>query len=357
MSLLGRELLTRADPPVRVLFVWAGTPAVSNPDQGRTRTGLARDDLFTVVVDHVLTDTARYADLVLPGTTQLEHQDLHSSYSHLYLHWNRPAVDPPGGCLPHTEIFRRLAAALGLTEPALYASDTELAAAALGGGHPALAGITVESLQADGWVRLGWPKEYLPFAERFATPSGRFEFDSARGAADGAGRYPSYHPPHRVGRPPEPGPDGTLELISAANHYLLNSTFAASPRHTRRGEPTVLLHPADAAARGIVDGALVRLGNQVGSFTARAALTDAVRRGVAATTKGHGTGPDAAGVNAVVADSSTDLGEAATFHDTRVSVHPITPESADQQGSPGAVRGSAPSEDQAHRLGPGRRLP
>jgi anaerobic selenocysteine-containing dehydrogenase len=324
MSSLGRELLERSDPPIDVLFVWAANPVVSNPDQRRTRAGLDRPDLFTVVVDHVLSDTARYADLVLPGTTQLEHADLHNSYSHLYLNWNAPAVAPPGECLPHTEIFRRLSRTLGLTEPLLYASDDELAEAALSSSHPAMSGVTLAALKENGWLRIAWPEPFLPFAQGFPTPSGLFEFSSEAGAADGAGRFPQVVAPYVTGRPAEPGPDGTLELISAANHYLINSTFAASRRHARAGEPMVLLHPQDAAARAIQDGAQVRLANEVGSFLARASVTDAVRIGVAATSKGlWPKGIDGSTVNAVVADRRSDLGDGATFHDTRVTVRPV----------------------------------
>jgi len=325
MSALGRQLLELSDPPVDVLFVWAANPMVSNPDTATTRAGLLRDDLFTVVIDHVLTDTARYADVVLPGTTQLEHADLHSSYTHLYLQWNEPAVAPPDGCLPHTEIFRRLARHLGLVEPALYASDHELAEAALGGGHPSLRGLSLEVLRERGWARLSVADPYLPFAEGFPTPSGRFEFRSARAAADGAGAFPSYVPAHAVGRP-APAADGTLELISAAQHYLLNSTFARGPRAASAGEPSVVMHPADAAERGVREGALVELRNERGAFTARAVVSDAVRRGVAATPKGFWpAAPGAPTVNAVTADRPSDLGDGATFHDTRVHVTPLIP--------------------------------
>jgi anaerobic selenocysteine-containing dehydrogenase len=332
MSSLGRELLERRDPPVQVLVVWAANPMVSNPDTAATRRGLTRDGLFTVVVDHVLTDTARYADLVLPGTTQLEHPDLHNSYSHLYLQWNAPAVPPPGECLSHTEIWRRLARALGLTEPALYADDDELARAALGEGapnrHPALAGITLDSLRRNGWARLAWPDPYLPFANGFPTPSGLFEFSSERGAADGAGRFPDAVAAHQVGRPEptEPEPDGELDLISAAHHYLLNSTFATGPRAGRAGDPQVLLHPKDAATRGIADDDLVELANERGAFTATAVVSDAVRPGLAATSKGHWpASPNASTVNAVTADRPSDLGNGATFHDTRVRIRRTSP--------------------------------
>jgi anaerobic selenocysteine-containing dehydrogenase len=331
MSALGRQLRELTDPPVRVLMIWAANPMVSNPDTASTRAGLLREDLFTVVADHVLTETARYADLVLPSTTQLEHADLHSSYTHLYLQWNAPAVEPPGECLPHTEMFRRLARALGLTDPALHASDDDLAAAALSGGHPSLQGITLAALQDRGWARLTLPDPCLPFEAGFPTPSGRFEFRSERGAADGAGAVPTYVAPHLVGRAPVPG-EATLELISAAQHYLLNSTFARGPRAAAAGAPTVLLHPDDAAARGIDDGTAVELRNERGAFTATAIVSDAVRRGVAATPKGFWPAvPGAATVNAVTADRPSDVGDGATFHDTRVL---ITPTATTRAASP-----------------------
>jgi anaerobic selenocysteine-containing dehydrogenase len=324
-SRLGGTLMT-ADPPVRVLYLWAANPMVSNPDTELTRRGLLRDDLFTVVSDHVLTDTARYADLVLPATTQLEHADLHTSYSHVYLQWNEPAVEPPGECPPHTEVMRRLARELGLTEPALYASDEDLAGAALGGGHPSLAGITLAGLRSRGWARLSVPEPYLPFADGFPTPSGRFEFVSRAAEADGAGAVPTYVAPHVVGRPATgdgPGGDGTLELVTAAQHYLLNSTFATGPRAAAAGSQAILLHPRDAAARAVTDGAEVTVASERGSFRARAVVSDAVRRGVAATPKGFWAGPDGTGaVNAVTADRPSDLGGGATFHDTRVTVTP-----------------------------------
>jgi anaerobic selenocysteine-containing dehydrogenase len=328
MASLGRELLERTDPPVDVLMIWAANPVVSNPDQNRVRAGLSREDLFTVVVEHSHTDTTDYADLVLPGTTQLEHTDLVGSYAHLYVQWNTPAVTPPGECLPHTEIFRRLATALGVTEPAVLASDEELARGALGSPAPGLAGVTVESLQRQGWQRLAHPSPYLPFADGFATPSGLFEFVSARAADAGFGELPGYTPPHESlgtssqGRPVDPD-DGGLALISAANHYLINGTFTRSPLHARAGEPVLMLHPKDAASRGIDDGVAVRVSNQRGWFDATALVSDRTREGVAATSKGLSPGRDGgSSVNATTADRDSDLGDGATFHDNRVWVAP-----------------------------------
>jgi len=329
MASLGRELLERTDPPVDVLMIWAANPVVSNPDQNRVREGLSREDLFTVVVEHTATDTTDYADLVLPGTTQLEHNDLTESYTHLYVQWNAPAVAPPGECLPHTEIFRRLAGALGVDEPAVLASDEDLARDALDSPAPALAGITVESLQRNGWQRLTLPQPYLPYADGFATPSGRFEFVSARAAAAGFGELPGYTPPHealgaRGARHPQDVDDEGLALISAANHYLINATFTGSPLHSRSGSPVLVLHPKDAAHRSIEDGAQVRVSNERGSFTATAQVSDRTRVGVAATSKGLSPGRGGSSVNATTADRESDLGNGATFHDNRVWVTPLS---------------------------------
>lgn len=327
MSRLGRELLERDDPPVAVLVMWAANPLVSNPDQQRVRAGLARDDLFTAVVEHTLTDTTAYADLVLPGTTQVEHDDLVESYSHLYVQWNAKAVDPPGECLSHTEIFRRLARALGIDDPAVLADDEELARAALPAPSGRPTAVTLESLRANGFQRLDVPDPYLPLAGGCPTPSGLFEFTSARAEAAGAGLLPGWTPPRE---PAGPVPDdaGGLVLVSAANHYLVNSTFAGSPRHARSGHPVVLVHPDDARRAGVTDGGTVRVGNDRGAFVAVARVTTDVRPGVAATTKGLPGDRFAAGaglgtVNATTSDALSDAGRGAVFHDNRVHLVPL----------------------------------
>src|ERR687898_906160 len=252
MTRLGDVLL---DPQAGVhgLVVYGANPLASNPDSGKVRRALAREDLFSVVIEQVPTDTVDYADIVLPSTMQTEHVDVHDGYGHMYLAWNEPAVEPPGECLPHTEIFRRLARAMRLEEPALYDDDLTLARTLVESGDPTLAGVTVERY-------------------------------SERAAAAGHDPLPGYTPPAEAA---EPGED-RLALIAAASHWFLNSTFANAPEQRRRaGQPAVALHPDDAAARGLVDGDRVRVGNERGSFEAVLAVGDAARRGVAATTKGH----------------------------------------------------------------------
>jgi anaerobic selenocysteine-containing dehydrogenase len=246
------------------------------------------------------------------------------------LGWNAPAVAPSGQARSHTEIFRNLAAAMGLTEPELFASDDDLARAALSLEHPAMQGITLERLKADGWVRMGWPDPYLPFAQGFPTPSGRFEFRSERAEAAGLSLLPDYVVPREAAssRVGASGSAVQVTLISAANHYLVNSTFSGSRRHHKAGEPVVDLNPVDAETAGIVDGQRVLIANLRGSFVAAARVSDRVGPGVAATTKGllpqmsDGPGSVATSVNATVSDGRSDVGGGALFHDNEVTVSP-----------------------------------
>src|SRR5262249_32518059 len=177
---MGELLLGLDNPPVKALIVCASNPAASVPNQNKVLRGLARDDLFTVVIEHFITDTARNADILLPATMQIEHRDLLIAYGHLYIAWNEPAVAPRGECLPSTEIFRRLARTMRLDEPALFDSDETIARQILSSGHPSLNGITLEELKARGWIRLNYSDPFVPFATGFPTPSGKLEFISER---------------------------------------------------------------------------------------------------------------------------------------------------------------------------------
>jgi anaerobic selenocysteine-containing dehydrogenase len=324
MTRLGEVLLDLRDPPVDALFVCASNPMASVPNQAKVRHGLARDDLFTVVVEHFLTDTARHADVVLPATMAIEHQDLLIAYGHLYLSWNEPAVAPPGECLPTTEILRRLARALGLDVPALYESDETMARQLLASGHPSLAGITLEELKSRGYVRLRYPEPFVPFAHGFPTSSGKLEFVSGRMAAAGldpvAGYTPAYEASQQDTALARAYP---LALVTPANHYFLNSIFANVARQRQRAGPaTLLIHPDDAAPRGIADGDEVRVANGRGSFLAAAEVSDRVRPGVVASTKGRWPehASDGATVNATVSERDSDMGSGAVFHDNRVRV-------------------------------------
>ena len=330
MTRLGEGLLDLDDPPVKALFVSASNPAASVPHQTKVLRGLARDDLFTVVAEHFLTDTTRYADLVLPSTMQTEHRDLLIAYGHLYLAWNEPAVPPPGECLPAAEICRRLARRLDLDQPALYDSDEEIARQVLDSGHASLAGLTLDALKTHGSMRLNYPTPFVPFATTFPTPSGRLEFVSERMAQAGLDPVAGYTPSHETAQ------HGTalaseypLALVTPADHYFLNSIFANVPRQQRRsGAPTLLIHPDDAASRHIATGDDVRIGNARGAFFAVAEVSDRIRTGVVASPKGRWPRDvrDGATVNATVDERDSDMGGGAVYHDNRVQVQRVAPE-------------------------------
>ena len=321
MTRLVRELAL-TDPPVRALVVMGANPVVSNPAQAAVRAALTRDDLFTVVFDAYQTDTADYADLLLPSTLQTEHVEIMESFGHLYLNWNEPAVAPPGECMSKTEMLRRLAAAMGLTEPALFATDLELAADLLDTPTWSDAGIRVEELRAAGWLRIPGTQAYSPFAERFATTSGRFEFTSERAERDGHGRLPNHRPPREASAEAA----GTFALLAPADHHYVNSVFAGIARNIERaGEPTVTICAADAEQLGLRDGSLVAVGNERGSFVARLAIGPSARPGVAVTAKGGWAKTFTGGhsVNATVAERDSDMGAGATYHDNRVTIRPV----------------------------------
>ena len=293
---------------VHALIVYGANPMASNPDQRRVRRGLEREDLFTVVMEQFPTDTVDYADIVLPATMQTEHLDVHEAYGHMYLQLNAPAVAPAGECLPTTETFRRLARRLGLTEPALYDSDETLARTFVGDE-------TFERLRRDGFVRLDVPRPFVPFADGFPTPSGRLEFVSGRAARDGHDPLPGYTPPAEA--------TAGLALIAPASHWFLNSTFANKPDlQARAGGPRIEIHPDDAAARGLATGDRARVANARGGFEADVVVSDRVRPGVVASTKGHWLKHvrGGANVNATVDERDADMGGGAVFHDNRVEV-------------------------------------
>jgi anaerobic selenocysteine-containing dehydrogenase len=323
MTRLGHELLEADDPPVRALFVYASNPAASVPHQAKVLRGLAREDLFSVVVEHCLTDTARHADVVLPGAMPIEQQDLLIAYGHLYLAWNEPAAAPPGECLTTTDIFRRLARVMGLDAPELHESDETMARQLLSSGHPSLRGITLEELKKRGWMRLAYPEPFVPFASGFQTASGRLEFFSERMAAEGLDPLAGYTPAYETSPEGAPAREHPLALVTPANHFFLNSIFAnVAAQRRRAGAPALVIHPDDAGPRGIGPGDEVRVSNARGSFVAVADVSDRVRPGVVASTKGRWPGLSGGGatVNATVDDRLSDMGPGAVFHDNRVRV-------------------------------------
>ncbi|MBA4064471.1 MAG: molybdopterin oxidoreductase [Isosphaera sp.] len=333
-------------PPVRALFVYNSNPAAVCPDQSRVLSGLAREDLFTVVHDQFRTDTADYADIVLPATTQLEHFDLHGSYGHLYVQANNPAIAPLGEAKPNTEVFRLLAREMGF-EPELFEeTDEELARRCLGswtaavsaaelssgsgrdgrGPGNAFDGITLEATEA-GPVRLNLPRNWAPFADgRFPTPSGKCELYSEREARAGRDPLPHYVPPHED---PQTRPDLAakypLQLLTPPAPSFLNSTFANLDQQRKAaGERTLEIHPDDAARRGVADGEMVRVFNGRGRFRARAVVAETVKPGVVVSLGlwWRRWTDDGVNCNATTSTATTDLGGGATFFDNLVEVEP-----------------------------------
>jgi anaerobic selenocysteine-containing dehydrogenase len=324
------EALTEPDagvggPPVKALIVYNSNPASVAPDRNAVLRGLGRPDLFTVVLEHFQTDTADWADIVLPATSQLEHWDVHLSYGHHYVSLNRPAIDPMGECKPNSEIFRLLAGRMGMDEPSLRDDDLTVIRQALGSASDKLKGVTLEALMERGWMRLNVPSPYLPFAEgNFLTPSGKCEFYSERLKEMGLDPVPTYIPPYE-----SPERDANLvarfplTLISSPAHQFLNSTFV-NVDSLRRGarEPECIVHPADAERRGIAAGARVAIHNDRGAFTAVARVEPSIREGVvwAPSIWWGKLTADGANANQTTSQRETDMGRGPVFYDNQVEV-------------------------------------
>ena len=323
-SALG-DALTALDPPVRAIYVYNNNPVAVCPDSQKVIAGFAREDLFTVVHEIFLTDTADYADIVLPATTQLEHYDVHKSYGHLYVLANTPAIAPLGEAKPNSEVFRLLAARMGFTEACFRDSDEDICRQALASSNPRMAGIEWDALKQRGWQRLNLPARFAPFAEgNFPTPSGKCEFWSQTAVNLGMDPLPAYVPPREsVQSAPQLAKKYPLAFISPPARNFLNSSFANLPFALKEaGEPYLDIHPADAAARAIGDGDTVRIYNGRGSFSAKARVSDRVRRGVAATLSvwWKKLSPDGRNANDVTSQALADMGGAATFYDCLVEV-------------------------------------
>jgi len=319
------DALTAVKSPVRAVIVYNNNPVAVCPDSSKVVEGFRREDLFCVVMDSFLTDTADYADIVLPATTQLEHTDIHKSYGHLYVLANNPAIAPVGESLPNAEVFRRLAARMGFEEECFRDSDDELARQAIGSGHANLAGMDWESLKRDGWKRLALPKAFAPFAKGgFHTPSGKCEFYSASLKAQGIDPLPFYNPPAELpSSNPQLASRYPLSFLSPPVRNFLNSSFANLPRfRAAEGEPSLELHSDDAAKRGIADGDAVRVFNDRGSFTLKARVNDKPRRGVvvAPSVWWKKFSGDRRNANELTSQRTADLGGAATFYDCLVEV-------------------------------------
>jgi anaerobic selenocysteine-containing dehydrogenase len=325
MNRLGAALLGEAaSPPIRSLFVFGANPVTSTANAGRIVQGMMRGDLFTVVHDLFLTDTAELADIVLPATSQLEQTDLHKSYGHFMLTYNAPAIAPLGESKSNWELMGQLAREMGFTEPWLHQSADEviaevLAAQAIGDRH--FHGITLERLKAEGRVALDLPDE-PPFAGGvFPTPSGKVELYSETLARRGCDPLPGrFRTDVDDGACPDGNAEESLTLVSGASHHFVSSSFASQKGLLAgAGTPFVEVHPDDAAARGIRHGDRVVLSNGRGECALRAVVTDGVRRGVVASLKGHWRRLSGGrNVNDLTSDGLGDMAGQSTYHSTRV---------------------------------------
>jgi anaerobic selenocysteine-containing dehydrogenase len=325
-SLLGRALAGEFDgPPVAALVVWNGNPLVTLPNTELTRRGLMREDLFTVVHEQFLTDTARYADIVLPATTQIEQRDVVPAWGHLYLGWNDAAIAPIGESVSNTELFRRLGRAMGYTEPELFASDDDLITAAL---HQ-LDAETLSTLQTDGFVRIALPDPLLPYADGgFDTPSGKALLRNDSLASLGVPTVPTFLPPAEspTGDPALFGRYPLVMLTTKSHNRFLNSSYSHLPKHgPLEGVPMVEMHATDAAERGIADGDRVRVHNDRGSLDLVVRLSERVRPGLVTVPFGwwmhqHDDGNVA---NSLTNDTLTDFGGGVAYHDNLVEVSPL----------------------------------
>jgi anaerobic selenocysteine-containing dehydrogenase len=330
MNAIGDALLHPGDenfgPKIEALIVYNSNPVAVAPDSAKVEAGFAREDLFTIVLEHFQTDTADYADLIFPATTQLEHLDVHKSYGHTHVMANLPAIQPVGEARPNTEIFRGLARAMDLTEPALFEADEQIASKAFRWDDRTLEGQSWDKLKASGWLKLDIAE--APLAEgAFRTPSGKCEFYSERLKLEGLDPLPDYLPPYEsADGSPELAARYPLAMISPPARNFLNSSFVniESLRAAER-EPHLDIHPVDAEARGVADGALVRIFNDRGSMQARARVTDRAREGVVVGLSiwWKKLSPDGCNANQVTSQALTDLGGSATFYDCLVEVEQL----------------------------------
>ena len=317
MVTIGDDLLRTASetfgPKIEALVVYNSNPVAVAPESGKVVQGFAREDLFTVVLEHFRTDTADYADYILPATTQLEHWDVHLSYGHTDVVLNRPAIAPIGEARSNAQIFRDLAARMGFTEPGFADSDEALCRQAFGDA------VDYALLESQGFATLAIPD--APFAEgHFPSPSGKCEFYSARLAAQGLDGLPDHLPNYEL-----QGTDARypLAMISPPARNFLNSTFVnVQSLRTIEGRPILEIHPDDAEARGIANDAVVRVFNDRGSYLCHAAVSRRARPGVV---NGLGIwwrklGLNGTNVNEVTSQALTDLGRAPTFYDCLVEV-------------------------------------
>lgn len=311
---VGRHLLDPTlAPPIKALFVYNHNPLIVHPDQNRMRRGLAREDLFVVGCDVVMTDSLAYADVVLPACSHFEHDDLYPAYGQHWLQRAEPVIPPQGEALPNTEIFRRLAARFGFTDPAFTATDAELMDDAVDGDDARLGGVRPSKLPTDRALAMTVDgADAVLFRNVFPkTPSGKVELASSYLETRYGARLPSFRP-YETALP--------LVLISPASDRRITSTFGGV--RGSDGTPPLEIHPDDAAPRGLRDGMRVRVWNELGEVHLPVRVTDAVPRGVVCSLKGAWmrTSDNGQTVSALCPGHHADISGGACYNDTRVEV-------------------------------------
>lgn len=327
MNEIGKALNETNDPPIKALYVFNSNPAAVAPNGNLVRAGLLREDLFTVVHEQMMSDTALFADIVLPATTQMEHLDLMRAYGHLYLNLCQPAVAPLGESRSNLEVLNALAKAMGYTEDVFDQTAEEIIRGALQSDSPLMEGITYEYLQEHGFAKLRTPSEpFVPYsavtsekgARGFKTLSGKVEFTSQKAARDGFDLLPNYVPAaESIEADPELGRRFPINLLSPAAHHFLNSTFSNLPSLQKgEKEPRIWINPADASQRGICDGDWLRVWNKRGEVKLRAVVSTNVKPGVAWSPSlwWNRDSPEGGNVNMLTSDRLTDMGGGSTFH-------------------------------------------
>lgn len=306
----GRALADTTNP-LSTLFVFNSNPAAVAPDSQSVRSGLANEDLFTVVIDHFQTDTADYADILLPATTFVEHADLYTSYGHYHLQWADAILPPRGECRSNSWIFKQLADRLGFDDPVFKMSTEELVEELLDSEHPYLQGISLDRLKRERSVPLNLPSPFRPYASGSHFEDRKIRFSPA---------------PQQVTFQEQPDADFPLRLISPPGAFVLNTSMGNIPELLRAagGEPTVLVHPDDAAAAGIVDGARIEVSSRYGSIVRKAIVTTDTLCGVV-TAVGQWwpkLAPDRRSLNDLTSQDLTDLGGGSLFGNATVRLAP-----------------------------------
>jgi anaerobic selenocysteine-containing dehydrogenase len=311
---VGKLLLDQSlDPPLKALFVYNHNPLIVHPDQNRMKQGLAREDLFVVGIEVAMTDSMAYADVVLPACTHFEHADIYAAYGQQYLQRAEAVIPPVAESLPNTEIFRRLAAKFGFTDPAFRESDAELMDAALNLDDPRMQGLRASRVPIDRAIRMEYAGDEPVLFQNVSprTPSGKIELESSTLGARYGAALPGYRPlASRY----------ALTLITPASDKRITSTFGGLAANDTT--PVLEMNPADAAARGLVDGAAVKVWNELGQVFLPLRITATVRPGVVSSEKGAWlrTSPNGQTVSALAPTHKADLADGACYNDARVEV-------------------------------------